>query len=51
MIVNEEKSGILKGQISDAFNALKHNGMPRLSIKRIKEIAAKAWAGIHPNSD
>ena len=33
------------GRISDAFNLLKRDGGPRLSIEEINEVAAQGWAG------
>jgi len=33
------------GRISDVFDALKRERRPALSLKAIKEIAARGWAG------
>jgi hypothetical protein len=33
------------GQISDVFGTLKRKGSPRISLKKIKEITEKGWAG------
>jgi bifunctional DNA-binding transcriptional regulator/antitoxin component of YhaV-PrlF toxin-antitoxin module len=41
----EVKAARSKGQISDAFDLLKREGGPTLSIEEINEIAARGWAG------
>jgi hypothetical protein len=33
------------GKVSDAFDFLKREGGPRLSIEEIEEIARRGWAG------
>jgi hypothetical protein len=33
------------GKISDAFNCLKREGGPSLSVEEMNEIAARGWAG------
>jgi bifunctional DNA-binding transcriptional regulator/antitoxin component of YhaV-PrlF toxin-antitoxin module len=34
-----------KGQISDAFDFLKREGGPTLSIEEMNEVAGRGWAG------
>lgn len=41
----EVKAARPTGRISDAFNFLKQEGGPTLSIEEINEAAAEGWAG------
>jgi AbrB family looped-hinge helix DNA binding protein len=41
----EVKAARPSGKISDAFNLLKREGGPVLSIEEINQIAADGWAG------
>jgi bifunctional DNA-binding transcriptional regulator/antitoxin component of YhaV-PrlF toxin-antitoxin module len=41
----EVKAARPKGQISDAFDFLKRDGGPTLSIEEMSEIAGRGWAG------
>jgi len=41
----EVKAARPTGEISDAFNFLKKNKGPSLSIAEINKIAARGWAG------
>jgi AbrB family looped-hinge helix DNA binding protein len=41
----EVKATTPTGKISDAFNLLKREGGPTLSIEEINQIAADGWAG------
>ena len=41
----EVKAARPTGRISDAFNMLRKEGGPSLSIEEINDIAARGWAG------
>jgi hypothetical protein len=41
----EVKAARPNGQISDAFDFLKREGGPTLSIEEMKEVAGRGWAG------
>jgi bifunctional DNA-binding transcriptional regulator/antitoxin component of YhaV-PrlF toxin-antitoxin module len=41
----EVKAARPKGQISEAFDFLKREGGPTLSIEEMNEIAGRGWAG------